>query len=63
LTGVTAAKTAASKGPVYVLGQEGIDLSSFRGAGFNTLRVTGSLFELIPPGGDHYASERRASHV
>jgi hypothetical protein len=56
LTGVTAAKKAASKGPVYVLVQEGIDLSSFREAGFKTIRVRGPLFELIPR--DHYASGR-----
>jgi 4-amino-4-deoxy-L-arabinose transferase-like glycosyltransferase len=48
LTGVSAAKKAATKGPVYVLAQEGIDLRSFRDAGFKTVGVRGALFELIP---------------
>ena len=58
LTGVTAAKKAASKGPVYVLDQQGIDLSGFRAAGFEMVRLTGALFELNPPGSDHHASGR-----
>jgi hypothetical protein len=58
LTGVTAAKKAASKGPVYVLDQQGIDLSGFRAAGFKMVRLTGALFELNPPGSDHHASGR-----
>ena len=57
-TGVSAAMKAASKGPVYLLDEEGIDPSNFRNAGFSTVRVAGSLFELIPPGDKRYASER-----
>src|SRR5215218_6332470 len=57
-TGASAAKKAASKGPVYLLDEEGIDPSNFRNAGFRAVRVAGSLFELIPPGDKRYASER-----
>jgi hypothetical protein len=57
-TGVSAAKKAASKGLVYLLDEERIDPGNFRNAGFSTVRVAGSLFEMIPPGGKSYASER-----
>jgi hypothetical protein len=57
-TGVSAAKKAATKGPVYLLDEERINLSNFRNAGFRTVRVGASLSELVPPERKRYASER-----
>jgi hypothetical protein len=56
-TGVSAAMKAASRGPVYLLVEEGIYPSNFRNAGFRVVRVAGPLFELVPPGDKHYTSE------
>ncbi|MDQ3301750.1 MAG: DUF2723 domain-containing protein [Actinomycetota bacterium] len=49
-TGVTAAREAAKKGPVYVLGGKRIDLDSFREAGFDVVPVGKErlLYELVP---------------
>jgi hypothetical protein len=51
-TGVTAAKLAAEKGPVYILNQQGISgAEPFRDAGFGIVEVEeGLLYELVPPG-------------
>jgi hypothetical protein len=50
-SGVTAAKIAAKKGPVYVLRQEDIDLDGLHEAGFRKVHVPGGvLYELIAPG-------------
>jgi hypothetical protein len=57
-TGVSAAKKAAAKGPVYLLDEERINLSNFQNAGVRTVRVGASLYELVPPEGKRYANER-----
>jgi 4-amino-4-deoxy-L-arabinose transferase-like glycosyltransferase len=50
-SGVTAAKIAAKKGPVYVLRQEDINLNGLHEAGFRKVHVHGGvLYELIAPG-------------
>jgi hypothetical protein len=54
-TGVSAAKKAASKGPVYLLDEQRINPGNFRNAGFRTIQVAASLFELVPPKGKRYA--------
>jgi hypothetical protein len=51
-TGVTAAKKAAEKGPVYIINQEDINPSGLYEAGFRTVHVEGVLYELIPPRGE-----------
>jgi hypothetical protein len=48
-TGVSTAKEAAEDGPVYILEQESAGSYNFYDAGFQTDRVEGELFELIPP--------------
>ena len=48
-TGVTAARMAAKKGAVYVIAQDDVNLARLRAAGFLTVRVSGSLYELIAP--------------
>jgi len=48
-TGITAAKIAAEKGPVYIIAQDDVDPSSLYEAGFRTVHVDGVLWELIPP--------------
>jgi 4-amino-4-deoxy-L-arabinose transferase-like glycosyltransferase len=51
-TGVTAAKKAAEKGPVYIIEQDDVDPSGLYEAGFRTVYVEGVLWELIPPRGE-----------
>ncbi len=51
-TGVTAAKIAAEKGPVYIIEQDDVDPSGLFEAGFRTVHVEGVLWELIPPRGE-----------
>ncbi len=51
-TGVTAARIAAEKGPVYIIQQDNIDPSGLYDAGFRTVHVEGVLWELIPPRGE-----------
>jgi hypothetical protein len=57
-TGVTAAKKAAEKGPVYIIDQDDIDRSGLYEAGWRTAHVEGVLYELIPPRGDTQTGER-----
>jgi Protein of unknown function (DUF2723) len=59
-TGITAAKKAAQKGPVYIFDQDDDYRSGFQEAGFRTVHVEGVLYELIPTREAH-ASERGAS--
>ncbi len=49
-SGVTAAKKAAKKGPVYILDHDDVNPKGLYDAGFRTVRVEGSLYELISPG-------------
>ncbi len=49
-SGVTAARKAAEKGPVYILEEDGISPAGLYKAGWTTRRVEGALYELIPPG-------------
>jgi hypothetical protein len=49
-SGVTAARKAAEKGPVYILEEDGISPAGLYDAGWTTTRVKGALYELIPPG-------------
>ena len=49
-SGVTAARKAAEKGPVYILEEDGISPAGLYDAGWTTTRVEGALYELIPPG-------------
>ena len=56
-TGVTAAKIAAEKGPVYIIEQDDVDPSGLFEAGFRTVHVEGVLWELIPPRGEPETSE------
>jgi hypothetical protein len=49
-SGVTAARKAAQKGPVYILEEDGISPAGLYDAGWTTMRVEGALYELIPPG-------------
>jgi hypothetical protein len=48
-TGVTAAKKAAKKGRVYIVNQDDVNPAGLYEAGFRTVHVRGSLYELIPP--------------
>lgn len=48
-SGVTAAEIAAKKGPVYITNQDDVNLSGLYEAGFRTVHVSGSLYELIAP--------------
>ncbi len=51
-TGVTAAKKAADKGPVYLLAEGKPNPQDFRDAGFRIVWIKKGVFcELIPPGG------------
>jgi hypothetical protein len=50
-SGVTAAKKAAEKGPVYIINQDDVNPSGLHEAGFRTVHVEGALYELIPPDG------------
>jgi hypothetical protein len=53
-SGLTDARVAARKGPVYVL-EGSTDLCAFRNAGFSVLIVEPDiLYELVPPGGTPY---------
>ncbi|MCA1848367.1 MAG: DUF2723 domain-containing protein [Actinobacteria bacterium] len=56
-TGVTAAKIAAEKGPVYIIEQDDVDPSGLYEAGFRTVHVEGVLWELIPPRGEPESRE------
>jgi hypothetical protein len=47
-TGITAAKKAAQKGPVYIFDQKDDYRSDFQEAGFRTVHAEGVLYELIP---------------
>jgi hypothetical protein len=48
-SGVTAAKIAAQKGPVYILAQDDVNPKGLYEAGFRTVHVKGALYRLIPP--------------
>ena len=48
-SGVTAAKIAAEKGPVYIVKQDDVNCGDLRKAGFRTVHVNGILYELIGP--------------
>ena len=49
--GVSAAKKAAQKGPVYIIAQHGVDPSGLYKTGFHLVHVKGVLWQLIPPRG------------
>ncbi len=49
-TGVTTAEKAAKKGPVYILDHDAVNPAGLYEAGFRTVHVEGSLYELIVPG-------------
>lgn len=60
-TGVSTAREAAENGPVYILDQDSAGPENFRDAGFDIVQVEkGILYELVPPGGKRYTSEREA---
>jgi len=48
-SGVTAARKAAEKGPVYILEQDAVSPAGLYKAGWTTRRVEGALYELVPP--------------
>ena len=48
-SGVESAKLAAKRGPVYILRQDDVSFEGLYEAGFRTVHVRGSLYELIPP--------------
>ncbi|MBA2714654.1 MAG: DUF2723 domain-containing protein [Rubrobacteraceae bacterium] len=48
-SGVTAAEIAADTGPVYIVAQDDVNFSGLHEAGFRTVHVTGSLYEVIAP--------------
>ena len=50
-SGVTAARKAAQRGPVYVLRQEGFSPAGLYRAGYATVQVRGPLYEIVPPEG------------
>jgi Protein of unknown function (DUF2723) len=54
-SGVTAAKIAADKGPVFIIDQDDVNFGGLRKAGFRTIHVSGSLYELIAPAGESSA--------
>lgn len=57
-TGVSTARKAAERGPVYILNQESAAPQNFWNAGFQTVHVPGGnniLFELVPPGEEPHA--------
>ena len=54
LTGVSTAREAASRGPVYVMAQDDVNPFSFEEAGFRVVQVEGPLYELVPPGREPY---------
>ena len=60
-TGVTAAKKAAEKGPVYIINQDDVNPSGLYAAGFRTVHIEGSLWQLIPPPGESGTREQGAS--
>ena len=52
-TGVSTARKAVERGPVYILNQESAGAQNFWNAGFRTVHVPGGndiLYELVPPG-------------
>ncbi len=53
-TGLSTAREVARDGPVYILDQDSVDARPFYRAGFETTRVEGDLFELVPPGREPY---------
>lgn len=54
-TGVSTAKEAAERGPVYILDQDSAGPQNFLDAGFKIIRVEKNiLYELVPPGGKQY---------
>lgn len=61
-TGVLAAKTAARKGPVYILNEAGAGAQNYYDAGFDIVHVRDDiLYELVPPGYKSYTLEERNS--
>lgn len=57
-TGVSAAREAAKRGPVYILDQDSAGAGNFREAGFEIVRVEkGILYELVPPGEEPYTKD------
>jgi hypothetical protein len=56
LTGVSTAREAARRGPVYVMAQDDVNPFSFRGAGFRVVQVKGPLYELVPPGREPFSA-------
>jgi hypothetical protein len=48
-TGITAAKKAAQKGPIYIFDQDDDYRSGLYEADFRTVHVEGVLYELTPP--------------
>lgn len=54
-TGITSAKIAARKGPVYILNEDSVAPWNFTDAGFDIIHVRGDiLYELVSPGGASY---------
>ena len=54
-TGVGAAEEAAERNrPVYILDQPSAGPQNFYDAGWRTIKVEGSLYELVPPGRDPF---------
>ena len=51
-SGVAAAKIASKKGPVYVIDQDDVNFDGLHEAGFRTVHVQGSLYELVAPTDD-----------
>ena len=56
-TGVGAAEEAAERNrPVYILDQPSAGPQNFYDAGWRTIKVEGSLYELVPPGREPFTS-------
>jgi hypothetical protein len=60
-SGVTAAKKAAEKGPVYIIEQDDVQPGGLYEAGFRTVHVKGVLWELIPPRAEPETGEKEAT--
>ncbi len=60
-TGVTAAKKAVRRGPVYVLAGVGVNGHPFYAAHFHVIHVKGPLYRLVPPSSS--SSRRHAGHA
>jgi hypothetical protein len=48
-SGVAAAKIAAKEGSVYIIDQDDVNFGGLHEAGFRTVDVQGSLYELVAP--------------